>query len=119
MNKKEVINEDYYDNTTKKANDFFVGFFGTLLGAGAVWYLYGMFFLMVDKFLTDSIYSDFSNNFYTGFNYFIIIILLILFGFLIKYFFKNKRHFIVFGMITAVTIPLLAFGACFTIIGVL
>ncbi len=117
MNKKEnkEISKDYYINTNKKVLDFLIGFFGVYVAYVALSFLINVISFPIISYF-ESIGSDFL---YSGFFFLSPIIILVFFLVSLWLAFKNNRRFIAFGLITALSLPLLAFGACFTIFGVL
>ena len=112
MDKKEVINENYYDNTTKKVKDFFSGFFRVLLLVPIVAFLTTVSSVWIVNLAS---FLD-SGNVNVGFSILSFVVMLIYFGFLIKSAFKNNRRFKAFGIITGLSLPFLVYGACFSIL---
>ena len=105
--------EDYYgDNKTRKWTDLAIGFFGAqFVNSNIVGILYYII-IMIFKFL-------FKNNNQTIIYLLIGLGAILLIGlniFIIKKFKKNGREYIskgiIIGIITAILLPLLAFGAC-------
>lgn len=114
MDKQEnkEVDINHYKNTSNKIIDFIIGFFGS--------YIAYVFLGFIITLLLHLFYNLFPYSFgeYSIISTFLFVITIIIISISTIWFaFKAKRRFIAFGIITAISMPLLAFGACFTIFG--
>ena len=114
MNKKEnkEISKNYYTDTGKKVIDFLIGFFGSYI-------VYTIFSFIAGLILplADGLFSYGFEEYSIALPFLFMMTIIIIFICSIWFAFKFNRRFIAFGIITALSLPLLAFGACFTILG--
>jgi len=91
------MKNDYYTTTSRKVLDFIVGFFG-IITVGIAWSFFGNLLSMIPGFgVFGSVYM----------------LLIPLFSIAaVVASFVLKRRYIAIGMISAMLIPLLVFGAC-------
>ena len=102
---------NFYTSDGRRIGDFCLGFFGAFIILPLLWFLYTFFISSFYKVLGRG------GGVIIGFSSVIVIIIGLLSIILSSYFlYKSRRKYIFFGILMAVLIPLLIFGACLIVL---